>query len=242
MKVLSLFFTLIFSFSSFASPLPDFPFVTVTGSSNIKVAPNTANLTFNIVIYDKNSDSGKLTLDNTSLEVINLFNKFDVDKSNITSSEISKRAKRNRDNNYQELEVIGYEFTQHFEVTLDNLKNFSEISASLLMINHIENLNSHFDINNRDAVEIELIKEAAQKAKLKATQMAAGLGVTIDSVFAFNDTGSFPSFFATFGLNEQAYRTMRARQVLRGNQQSALMVPQFIEVSKTVNVVYKITQ
>ena len=239
MKTLSLLILFFISFSSVPSPLPDFPFVTVTGKSAIKVKPNTANLNFYVFVFDKNSESAKLSLDKTSLDVIELFTTFGVNPKKITLSEINKRTIRNRNNNYEALEVIGYEFTQHFAVAMDNLNNFSEIYSALLAINNIEELNSQFDISNRETVETELIKKAAESAKLKAIQMAAGLGVKIDSVFAFNDSGSFPSFFATFGLNEKALRAV-AMQSPRASQSSGLFVPQFIEVSKTVNVVYKI--
>jgi uncharacterized protein YggE len=81
------------------------------------------------------------------------------------------------------------------------------------------------------------MKEAAEKAKQKAEHMATGLGVKITSVFAFNDTGSFSSFFATFGLENES----RALAMMRSKGNAAnIFVPQFIEVSKSINVIYKI--
>lgn len=88
-------------------------------------------------------------------------------------------------------------------------------------------------------IEVELIKEAAAKAKQKAKHMASGLGVRLGSVFAFNDSGSYASFFATFGLSTD--RSGYLAKAMRSEaENSKAFIPQYIEVSKSINVVYKI--
>ncbi len=109
--------------------------------------------------------------------------------------------------------------------------------AQLYAAEYVHNLNSVFDTSERDVVETALISAAAAQARKKAEQMAEGLGVKIHSVFAFNDSGSFSSFFATFGVSDS---TLVNAEMRTGSAQLVL-VPQFIEISKTVNVIYKIT-
>lgn len=237
MKALSALFLIVFSVGSYASTIPDFPFVTVTGQSSRQVEPDSALLTFNIVTYNEDAQKAKSLLNKTAFDIVKEIKLHGVIEKNITSFEVNKRAKRARGKSYNDLNILGYEFTQRFELKTDTIENYSELTNALLNMNQIENIETRFEYSKSAEVEVELIQEAAKKAKQKAEHMAAGLGVKIDSVFAFNDSGSFSSFFATFGLNTSSgrFEAMRSRV---GN--SSIFVPQFIELSKSINVVYKI--
>ena len=220
-----------------ASNLPDFPFVTVTGESIKKIEPNEVTLGFSVITFDKSASMAKNTLDESSNQVVKILTKHKVSMKDITSFEINKNARRSRDKEYNDLAILGYEFTQRFEVTINNLSKYSDITNELLAVSHVERFESRFDSTKREEVEIELIKNAAQKAKLKAEQMAIGLNVKLGSVFAFNDTGSFSSFFATFGIRSEA--RAYAMQSMRRDTTN-IFVPQYIEIRKNINVIYKL--
>lgn len=224
-------------FESIASNLPDFPFVTVTGESVRKITPDEVTLGFYVNTFDKEAVIAKQSLNDSSKKVVSVLTMHNISIKHITSFEINKRAKRARDKDYNDLAILGYEFSQRFEVIINNLNQYSKITNELLDINHVENIESRFDSTKREKLEIELIKEAAQKAKAKAEQMSIGLGVSLGSVFAFNDTGSFSSFFATFGIKNEAsaYAMMRSP-----GQSPNIFVPQYIEIKKSINVIYKL--
>ena len=194
MKLLGMVFLFIFSVFTYASSIPDFPFITVTGKSIRKVEPDKVSLRFYVITYDKEASIAKSLLNKTTLEILKILKSNGILVKNITSFEINKRAKRVRDKDYNDLAISGYEFTQRFEINIHDLKSYSELTNALLDSSNVENIESHFYFSKKDKIEVELIKEAAEKAKQKAEHIATGLGVKIDSVFAFNDTGSF-SFF-----------------------------------------------
>lgn len=230
-------FLMVLSLNSYSSNLPDFPFVTVTGESMKKVTPDKVTVGFYVTTFDKEAEDAQKSLNDSSNKAVSILSKYKIPLKNITSFEINKRAKRSRDKDYNELAILGYEFTQRFEVVIDNLKQYSEITNDLLSINHVENIESHFDSAAREKIEAELIKHAAQKAKLKAEQMSEGLGVELGQVFAFNDAGSFSSFFASFGIKNET----RAYAMMRSPTSSPnIFVPQYIEVKKSINVIYKL--
>lgn len=237
MKNILILFLAVIAWEVNASNLPDFPFVTVTGESIKKIEPDEVILGFSVITFDKSASLAKNKLDESSNQVVNLLTKHKISMEDIISYEISKNAKRSRDKDYNDLAILGYEFTQRFEVTINHLSKYSDITNELLDINYVERIESRFDSTKREEVEIELIKNAAQKAKLKAEQMAIGLNVKLDSVFAFNDTGSFSSFFATFGIRSEA--RAYAMQSMRRNN-SNVFVPQYIEIRKSINVIYKL--
>ncbi len=240
MKYVLAFALLLGSFCSLASPLPEFPFVAVTGQSSKQVTPDSATLTFSITTFHQTAEVANAQLLKASHEVLALLKTNGVSVEHITSYELEKSEKRRRDDQYNELDILGYDLSRRFEVRLPTLKPYPALMTQLYASEYVHNLSTTFDTSERDNIETTLIGAAAAQAKKKAEQMAEGLGVKIHSVFAFNDSGSFNSFFATFGVSEagsgQSAAMMRDSAV-----QQQVLVPQFIEISKTVNVIYKIT-
>lgn len=242
MRFLGLILIFCTAFSTSASPIPDFPFVTVTGESSRKVAPDTVTIQLQALVFDKKAKSAQLKLEKTTASLVRLLEKHEIDLRNISSEQINKRTKRARNNkSYEDLEILGYELTRQFKIELSNLKNFSSLSNALLKQENIVAISNQFDVSNKQDIGVELIAEAAAKAKSKATQMATGLGVELGTVFAFNDTGSFQTFFATFGLgSERQYNGMRMSADEAFHSKKAAFIPEFIKISKRINVVYKL--
>jgi uncharacterized protein YggE len=231
------------SFVAQASPLPDFPFVAVTGSASQQVAPDQARLTFSLSTFDQNSDVAQARLNNTANAVLALLKKHGIAQTQITAFELDKSEKRRRDEQYNQLDVLGYDLRRRFLVRLNDLHAYPALMTQLYALNGVHELSTEFDISTRDSTETALVAAAAADARKKANQLAEGLGVKIHSVFAFNDSGSFPSFFATFGFAGQASNRNRvaAGAMADSAGEPAVLIPQSIEVSKTVNVIYKIT-
>ncbi len=238
MKIFGSIFLLVLSANVFSSPIPDFPFVTVTGESTRKVTPDNAVINLEVLTFAKESLKANEDLHKTIQAVLSILNKHGVSSDSITSYEIRKDTKRSQAaNGYNKLDILGYQLSQTFEVKLVSLKHYSEITSALIKVNNVKGISSQFDATNRETVEIELITEAGKKAKLKAKQMASGLGVKIDSVFAINDSGSYKSFFGTFGLDTIDGTSFNMRIVSIPN---SMFIPKYIEISKSINVVYKL--
>ena len=242
MRLLGFLLLVCTTFGVVASPIPDFPFVTVTGESNRKVAPDMVTIELQALVFDKRAKMAQKKLEDTTANLIALLEANNIPLSKISSEQVNKRTKRARKNNsYDNLEILGYELTRQFKIELDSLERFPKIYNALLKMENIIGISNRFDVSNKVEIGQELIAEAAAKAKNKATQMATGLGVELGSVFAFNDTGSFQTFFATFGLqgNNTGYR-YDASESMAMRSEKAAFIPEFINISKRINVVYKL--
>lgn len=228
------------AFFSSASTLPDFPFVAVTGQSSKQVAPDSATLSFRITTFHASSDVAQAQLAQASSKVLALLKANGVTDSQISAFELEKTAKRKRDEQYNELDVLGYDLNRRFDITLADLKKYPDLMTQLYATDYVHDLSTSFDTSDRSNIETALIVAAAAQAKQKAEQMAEGLGVKIHSVFAFNDNGSFDRFFATFAAGESGM-VSSAMMADRAAGAQQVFIPQSIEISKTVNVIYKIT-
>lgn len=238
MKYLLFLSLFLFAAIGNTSPLPDFPFVAVTGESSQQVKPDKATITFRIIIFSESSEDANSKMGEATKEAVDAILVLDVPKSAITSYEIDKRTKRRRDEDYNQLDILGYEFSRRIKVEITRLDLYSQMMEKLLNVEYIEGFSTEFDSSKREEISEILFASAASNAKNKAEFMAKGLGAKIESVFAFNDSGSFEDFFGTFGLTKsygvEAF-AMRSRQ-----DSSDIFIPQFIEINKQINVIYKL--
>lgn len=233
--------TTFISAASLASSLPDFPFVTVQGTASKELPPDRADVSFTIETFDEKAETADRILADTTVAVLKVLSTLNIPDSAITAYEISKYTKRERGDNYQDLAILGYEMSRNFTVELDNIDNYAPLFEALMKMQNVADVGSNFSVSNADEITLSLISAAAANAKAKAQTMAAGLDVTLGKVFAFNDSGSFDNFFASFGV-EQRYRVEAFEMSVSGSRQrsTTVFIPQTIELSKTVNVIYRI--
>lgn len=227
----------VFSVKLNASSLPDFPFVTVTGSSETEVKPDMAVISFSLTVFDKDSDKAYAMLQHSIQKVVSSLQSQNIPDQAITSFEIDKRIRRERDEHYNDLAIVGYELSRSFRVKIQAIESYPAVTRRLHEIDYLSNIESQFDSSKRDEIEVSLIAAAGEDAKKRAELMAKGLGVKLGDVFAFNDSGSFSSFFATFGLDKPDAMMVRRNAPPK---QQRIFLPQDILISKTVNVIYKI--
>lgn len=219
------------------SPLPEFPFVTVSCESSREMKPNRVDISFYIEAFDENASAALKAHSETVGQVLSILSDLDIETSQITSLEMSKQTVRERDEDYNALAILGYEIGQPFTLSLDDLDNFTAITDQLIQLNLVSNIQSQFDVKEREEIELALIVEAGEKAGKKAEQLTKGLGVSIESVYGITDKGSFADAFASFGVNTERMTVTGA--LLRSEK--ALFIPQTITLSKTIHVVYKIS-
>lgn len=233
--------TTFISAASLASSLPDFPFVTVQGTASKELPPDRADVSFTIETFDEKAETADRILADTTVAVLNVLSTLNIPDSAITAYEISKYTKRERGDNYQGLAILGYEMSRDFTVELDNIDNYAPLFEALMKMQNVADVDSNFSVSNADEITLSLISAAAANAKAKAQTMAAGLDVKLGKVFAFNDSGSFDNFFASFGV-KQRFRSGAFEMSVSGSRQrsTTVFIPQTIELSKTVNVIYRI--
>ncbi|MGB0833886.1 MAG: SIMPL domain-containing protein [Psychrobium sp.] len=227
-----------------ASNLPDFPFVLVKGEATSKVAPDMATITFELMAYEKEADKAMDVVNVRGVEVVSLLKKYDVKLPDIQSYSLDKQIRRERDRNYVSGKIIGYEVSQNFEITLRKLTDYSEVMDKLVGLENLSDVNISFDVSNRKQLLQTLVKKAANDAKMKASDLASGLGAELGSVYAATQDSSYNKFFARFGVTESSYRGRFERIAVTGSVMKSpganMFTPETIELNKSIHVVYKL--
>ncbi|MBF0281667.1 MAG: SIMPL domain-containing protein [Zetaproteobacteria bacterium] len=161
--------------------------IEVSGSSDVRVPPDIANFSF--AISDRGNDlvAMKKSMDQKSSTIVALCKKLGVDRSDISSTEISIHPQYN----YQTRDFLGYDLSRVIQVTLHGLEKYSDlvngaIEAGVTNINRIT-----LDTSTRDAVEREALTEASESAKKKAQLLAQSHGVELGRLLSIEERGQF---------------------------------------------------
>jgi uncharacterized protein len=228
------------SFPTFAKNLPDFPFVVTTGSAVRSVKPDIATIGIRVLAFHQDSAVALQQTAETSNKLTAVLQQLKIPLSALEASDLEKDVKRQRGDNYEDLQILGYEVTRSFTLKLTALDLYPELAAQLMALNHITSLSAEFDSSLREQLEAELVIAAAKDASKQAERMAQSLGNKIHSVYAMSQASDFGNFFATFGAADVSYRA-HAMMSDGAQAQMKMFIPQAIEIQQGINVVFRLT-
>jgi uncharacterized protein YggE len=98
--------------------------------------------------------------------------------------------------------LTGYEVTQSFEVKVRNIDDVGTIVGGVVDKGATNMSGPSFIVDNEDAVKSAARKEAIDKAKAKADELARSLGVTLVRVVSFNEGNDYPIYYGRGGMVE----------------------------------------
>lgn len=220
---------------------PQFPFVHAEGEAEMHVPPDEATVRFSVTTFDKESAVGLEVLQSQIRKALELLSNAGVPEEGITGFDLQKIVERSRDDDYNELEILGYYFSRDFEVELTDLEKFSPLVAELMALDHVSPVNAEFDIGTRDELESKLVQQAGEDARRRAEDLARSMGVSIESVFAISAT-PLGSVGPTFGVIGDSYETVVTAYRRAPSSQDTIFIPETIELRKSVNVLFKLQE
>jgi len=238
MPLVLLSLLLCISLPTFAKSLPDFPFVVTTGSAERSVKPDIATIRIRVLAFHQDSAVALQQVAETSNKLTAVLQQLKLPLSALEASDLEKDVKRQRGDNYDDLQILGYEVTRSFTLNLTVLDLYPELAVQLLTLNHITSLSAEFDSSLREQLEAELVTAAAKDAAKQADRMAQSLGNKIHSVYAMSQASDFGNFFAAFGADSHQLSAMAMGD---GEVPLKMFIPQTIEIQQGINVVFRLT-
>ena len=143
-----LFVVLILCIANFAcaSEMLNFPYLIASGSAEIKVQPDSAKISFSVTEFNKDAKEASLKVFKQGQAVLAIAEQLGIPKELVTSSEYSKSTKRKRDNNYNDLDILGYDVSQDYTIVINKIVQYSLLADQLLKLGNIEKLPSDEEI------------------------------------------------------------------------------------------------
>ncbi|MGH1374176.1 MAG: SIMPL domain-containing protein [Cellvibrionaceae bacterium] len=221
-----------------ANELPDFPFVSVVGEAEKSVEPDQVRVSLQALVFSDTSTQAVDQNRSAMNQVLRVLRDFDVDEESVEASDVRKREKRAKDDNYQSLRILGYEVSRSVSFQLKNLEHYSGLINALNSIDYITDVSSRFDTSERIDIETELLQEASRRSRKKADVLAAGLNSKIDSVFGISQDRDFHYGGASFRYRVGSVQAMMAPP--SDSQAMTLFIPKSIQLSQHVSVLYRL--
>ena len=230
-------FLLAFSSAALASPLPDFPFINVTGSAKLDVAPDSARLQLVIRHTAATAETATEAVYQQSGRLLQFLQTQGITEADIEAAQLDKRALYK---DYNDRSITGYEASQPVTVSLKQLANYGAIMDYLFKQPQIFNIQASFDSSKRAQHELKLSQLAGENARQRAEQLAQVQGVKISSVFAISDTADWGSLAGDFGFSGGAVSYGMLRKADMAESTGMLVLPKHISLEKSVKVIYKL--
>ena len=221
-----------------ASNLPDKPSLYVTAEAELKVAPEIARVSFQLMEFNSDPADALNTVLTRGEEVIKLATDLGIPKGKITSLQLRKETVRVETDGYEDLEIKGYEVAQSYFILIDDIDIYSKFADSVISLKNINQIRAEFDVNDRDKITKQLVEAAAQKVRAKAENLATSMRVKLGDLFTVTEDGGFDGAYASFAFSRQEYISVTGSRKQRSN----MFVPKTITLSKTINAIYLIEQ
>jgi uncharacterized protein YggE len=168
--------------------------ISVTGTAEIKVAPDELTLTLGVDSHDKDLALAKTNDDEHVKKVLTLARIAGVDAKNIRTSALTMRPEYSDD---RVPKFLGYEVSQVITVTLTDPSKYEDLMTSFLKagVNRVDAIDFHVADPRKYREEARL--KAVRAAREKATAMAAELGQTIGKPWEVTEATDFETPYLT---------------------------------------------
>ncbi|BAP57216.1 hypothetical protein THII_2919 [Thioploca ingrica] len=203
-RVIAIIWMLSTTSLTLASTLPDFPFVSAHGQAEIELPPNMAEVTFYLKAFHENPNNAITVIQQRSKELLSFFVEQQVKEEDIVAYELDKNIVHERDKDFQQLKILGYEVTRRFNIKLHNLKQYEIFAKKLFSLENVENINTVFERTDEETIKADLLIKAGKDAMQQAERAAKGFDVSVGPVFAISEQG-FSDLGTQFGLGRDDY-------------------------------------
>lgn len=165
--------------------------VTVSGEGVITAMPDMATVHFSVVSRHKNPDIARTDNEKASAAALNAIRALGVEEKDIQLQNLQLNQIREYNNERQIYIDRGYEATRSLVVTVRNLDKLPDLVAALISngANRMDSI--QYGLDDRDAVELEVLRLAVARAKKKASTIVDELGLELGTVLQLQEQGVF---------------------------------------------------
>jgi hypothetical protein len=210
--------------------------VSVSGEGTARAVPDRATVRFGVVTEGEAPEAVREANARAAERALNAVRDLGVAESKIQMQQLTLRPLREYDREARRYEERGYEASRTLVVELDDLDVLPALVARVVQQGANRLSGVSYDLQDREAVRAEALREAATNARAKAALLAETLGASLGPVQSIREQSfSFPRPMASLDLE----RTAQARSAQNAPSPDAYAAGE-IEVSATVQVSFRL--
>ncbi|HET6645526.1 MAG TPA: SIMPL domain-containing protein [Fimbriimonadales bacterium] len=178
------------------------PLLTVTGSSEVMVAPDQATVTVGVLAQASKAQDAQEQANQIAQRFLDAVAKLGIQKKDIQTSQLSLSPVYENPKPGEAPRISGYRAENSLGVRLDDFKLIGPvIDAGVASgANNIQGVS--FSVKDDIEARLRALTLAAAEAKRKAETMAQALGITLDGVFDVVESGAqvMPNYYDGRGM------------------------------------------
>jgi uncharacterized protein len=250
-KNIALLISLLLAFSiySTAQDIDKMPQIAVTGTADVLVEPDEANISLDITKLDKVLDVAKKRNDETTAKILEVTKRFNISAQNVNIRNISVEIKNkiirdpkkpvyDEDGDLTGEKIfIGYEVSKTIRIKYLELKKFEELFAELLKTGVTEVNSVEFETSKLRLYKDQARDMAIRAAREKATAMAGAIGQTIGKAIRITE-GTISNTNLNYSANSMSNNTRSIPAVETVSTSIGSFSPGTITVSASATVVF----
>lgn len=173
-----------------ASSAQDRPYtISVSGTAEIRTAPDMATVWFGVVTRDENPDRARQLNEDAAAQAMNAVRALGIPERDLRLETVQLQPLREYDPDRRIYREDGFEATRQVEVIIRDLDRLPELMAKIVSegANRVNSI--QYGLEDEAAAELEALTEAARKARDKASVLAGELGWTLGKAIQINEQG-----------------------------------------------------
>jgi uncharacterized protein YggE len=178
------------------------PLLSVTGSSEVRVAPDQASVTVGVLAQASKAQDAQEQANQIAQRFLDAVAKLGIQKKDIQTSQLSLSPVYENPKPGEAPRISGYRAENSLGVRLDDFKLIGPvIDAGVASgANNIQGVS--FSVKDDIEARLRALTLAAAEAKRKAETMAQALGITLDGVFDVVESGAqvMPNYYDGRGM------------------------------------------
>jgi uncharacterized protein YggE len=178
--------TSVCSFGQVELPLPQKPFIEVTGTASREVIPD--KIFISIILSDKVIDNEKYTIEAQEGKLKKSLTKINIDLNNLFLSDAASEITRDKK------KETGFKVTKEFTLQVKNSDEVSKVFKELYAINIKESSILKTESSKIDSLRKEVRIAAIKAAKNKAEYLLAAIGEQIDKPLEVREQEDIPYY------------------------------------------------
>lgn len=210
--------------------MPAHPFVSTSGKAQLWMRPDIGEIKFEAGTQHASAETAAAALQEMSASIMQLMAEHGVQPEDIEAHELDKKSV-----SVSGREQPDYSMGRLFNVRIRDLAQWPELMAKLVAMDHITNINSHFDRTDGDDLNTQLMSAAADDARSKATALAKAFGRKLGPVVAVA-RGPLDKIGAPFIQQQPGKETRSVAGPAASSGKYA--IPDSIPYSQTVNAIF----
>ena len=156
-----------------AADLPAYPFIHVTAAADLHVMPDTGEIDFEIVATDADLDAAWKLIHERLAAARALLAEQGVKVEDISVQDVLRRPLKEGER------VTAIETRAAVHATVRDLNGWTALIQSLMGLPNVEALAVAFSRSDADRIEAELVSQALGAARVKAQNIARGIGAKL---------------------------------------------------------------